>query len=492
MSDSKAAFDRLRNWIDDCDANHGYCDSAALNPPLPTRVIDVSVSDRSVALWETKGQRGRYISLSHCWGSTPRLKLTEATLEDLKDGIAISYLPKTFCDAIRITKEVGLRYLWIDCLYIIQDDRLDWLREAATMGQVYRNSYLTVSASSSVDSYMGCFPSRTGDSNSYVSPGTRSLGYDTPRDVLGPGSCQLDLWSPLQPAKSSHLYLFEEWLPGSTSNTPQVSLIGAFGKCFDPLAEEPISTRAWTLQERLLSPRIIYYTKDQMYFECESILRSEDGSSFLDTNFNMKRLLATQLIAFEDHGLPRDSGISFIAGRSAGSFPISPIGRWEGGWLMLIEDFSKRKLTKPQDKLPALSGLARAIAQETNDRYLAGLWANHLIEDLHWRVYAQEENEDNVGCDGHGHRVVKGKIIGDIKKPDKYRAPSWSWASLDAPVRFIPLNYSLLVARVLRCSTTPAGPDAFGMVSDGKLDIQVSTRDSSFRNYANGFAGTSV
>jgi hypothetical protein len=64
---------------------------------------------------------------------------------------------------------------------------------------------------------------------------------------------------------------------------------------------------------------------------------------------------------------------------------------------MLIENYSTRNLTQPEDKPSAFSGLARTIARETNDRYYTGLWACHLLEDLHWRVYAQEER---VECEG--------------------------------------------------------------------------------------------
>jgi hypothetical protein len=206
-----------------------------------------------------------------------------------------------------------------------------------------------------------------------------------------------------------------------------------------------------------------------MYFECESVLRSEDGFTFPDLYFSMAKLLATQSIHFEDHGLPRGSGLSFIVGTHV---DMHPHGRWLGGWLVLIENYSKGNLTKPQDKLPALSGLARVIAQETNDQYFAGLWLNHLIEDLHWRVYAQDEN--NRGCPRPHHPPTKGKVLGNIRKPDEYRAPSWSWASLDAPIRFVPLSYGDLVAKVLNCSTMPVGSDKFGRVSGGKLDIEVS------------------
>jgi hypothetical protein len=116
-----------------------------------------------------------------------------------------------------------------------------------------------------------------------------------------------------------------------------------------------------------------------MYFECESTILSEDGFEFPYLQFNMNRMLGTQRIKMEEHGMPKAGGRSFIVGRHVRSTGI----RWEGGWLSLVEDFSKRCLTIGQDKLPALAGVARVIAEETNDVYVAGLWDRHFIEDLY-------------------------------------------------------------------------------------------------------------
>ncbi|CZR60324.1 uncharacterized protein PAC_10220 [Phialocephala subalpina] len=154
-----------------------------------------------------------------------------------------------------------------------------------------------------------------------------------------------------------------------------------------------------------------------MYFECESMLRSEDGFLF-PSPFSLDRLLRTQMITHEQHGIPKHGGVNMAIGCS----DIMGGMRWQGGWIGLIQDYSMRKLSVAQDKLPALSGLARIIPQRTQDRYFA--------------------------------------------------APSWSWASLDAPIRFIPLTYGDLVAEVINCETTPSGSDMYGKVKAGKLVIE--------------------
>lgn len=464
-SDSDIAAKRLEGWLKDCELNHPFCGRPQLETDLPTRVIDVFASNRGVSLIETRGQRGRYVTLSHCWGTSSRLMATKESIEDLKQGIAVSFLPKTFQDAIKITRRLGIKYLWIDCLCIIQDDADDWEREAAAMSQVYRNSYLTISAAASKDSYTGCFPKR--DKDLYISPATQSLGYTTPRDATGPRSHSLVYEHTSQLGRKNSVYLFEEWLPGSSFHFPQRTGIGSFGKRFDPIADEPLSTRAWTLQERLLSPRIIHYARDQMYFECESCLKSEDGATFGDIYFGMKRLLDTQCIPYNQHGLSQSAGISFIVGQDAGG--QYPGARWQGGWLSLIENYSMRNLTVSRDKLTALAGVARAAAEETRDRYYAGLWGKHFMEDLFWRMYPQEEIEDRRDAK---NTPIKGKVLGTVRRPAEYRAPSWSWASLDGPVKHIPLSYSKLVSSIIRCTTIPAGKDPYGRVSGGKLDIE--------------------
>ena len=419
----------------------------------------------------SNGSRGRYVAFSHSWGTSPRLTATSETLEDLQEGIATSFLPKTFRDAITITKKLGIRYLWIDCLCIIQDDRKDWERESATMGEVYKNSYLTISASDAHDSSSGFLQLRK--SESYVSPATTSLGYDTPRIISEGDACSISYFArSIQSGdieRIASLQFFQEWMPGSQSHSPQRTEIGRFGKDFDPIAASHLSTRGWTLQERLLSPRTIHYTADQLYYECENGIRSEDGYVFETPWFSFDRIVAKQRIPHYQHGRQTQS-ISFAVGEQS----KQPAIRDQGGWLSLVKDYSRRKLTKHQDKLTALAGLARLAAKATGDDYYAGIWGDHIYEDLSWRVQHQEESVIAVMVgDSMRSKRVPGSTVAEVSRPASYRAPSWSWASLDGPVEFELLSYSNLVARVRSCSVTPSSLDPFGQVSSGQLDIEV-------------------
>jgi hypothetical protein len=109
--------------------------------------VDVGLTSQYVRLVHTIGQKGNYIALSHCWGSTNLIRTTTRTLSTHEEGILITDLPKTFRDAISICRYLKVQFLWIDSLCIIQDDEQDWEREASRMADVYANAYLTIAAS---------------------------------------------------------------------------------------------------------------------------------------------------------------------------------------------------------------------------------------------------------------------------------------------------------------------------------------------------------
>jgi hypothetical protein len=139
---------------------------------------------------------------------------------------------------------------------------------------------------------------------------------------------------------------------------------------------EPLSLQGWALQERLFSPRILHFGSTQMYFECNRHFLGEDGF---------------KMIGREDT-LPQDQS---------------------RGWRNVLNMYCRRSLPKPKDKLPAISNIARHIAEKTGDTYVAGLWRSKLIDGLAWQA--------------------TGYAIGRTSDPPEYRSPSWSWASIDGP-----------------------------------------------------------
>lgn len=131
---------------------------------LPSRFIDVGSRDgrkdpRLVSSTEVSNKE-RYTTLSHCWGASPDnmpLRTTHATKAAHMVSIPMRTLPKTFRDAIDVTRALNVRYIWIDSLCIVQDDLEDWEQEAAKMASIYEGSFLTIAAADSPNSNGGLF-----------------------------------------------------------------------------------------------------------------------------------------------------------------------------------------------------------------------------------------------------------------------------------------------------------------------------------------------
>jgi len=155
-------------WVSQCDNHHASCRQSTQEATLlPTRLLDLGslpigadfegirgdprslLENTSLKLVELPpASTGRYIALSYCWGKGLPITSTSKNLEKHKenDGIKYMKLPSTLQDAVFLTRYLGLRYLWADCLCIIQDDKADWEKEASRMADVYSNAYLTIAA----------------------------------------------------------------------------------------------------------------------------------------------------------------------------------------------------------------------------------------------------------------------------------------------------------------------------------------------------------
>jgi hypothetical protein len=232
------------SWLEYCLKNHGpTCPGLlASEAPLPTRLLDVLPREGSeVRLIDTARSPPtdkRYLALSHCWGSYAPLhviKLKNAKLDLYLQDIPLETLPKTFNDAIRITRELGLRYIWIDSLCIIQDSPEDWEKEASLMHTVYKNAYCTVAASASRDGSGGCF-------------------------VQGP-------YAPIQ-AGFEGLFPRLDVAHGVRPRPPPL---------WKKMIESgPLGSRAWCFQERQLSPRVVHFTIHGLMWECRTYIATEE------------------------------------------------------------------------------------------------------------------------------------------------------------------------------------------------------------------------
>ena len=235
-------FSILKEWLQDCGKRHTcvkrHPDLEFAEKELPTRVLDVySPEDQSkLRVYESKKECGKYMALSHRWGEDEHrrpLSMTIANRKALLESINFGDLPKTFQDAVDVTRKLGIRYLWIDSLCIIQDNEKDWENESRRMENVFANAFCTIAATSAKDSWDGFLVSQSVKQS--VKLVDRSV--DPPLSVY---ACEV----------------------GGSFNTD----IGSGG----------LNQRAWVLQERALSPRTIHFTAAQTYWECGSVIRCDN------------------------------------------------------------------------------------------------------------------------------------------------------------------------------------------------------------------------
>lgn len=239
------AFAFIRSWIQTCSQEHDLCKGTlsksftneAAGPELPTRILDVGpLGHESVSLLETNGQRGEFCALSYCWGpeGTQTLVTTRDTINDHLNGIQFKTLPKTFQDAVVVTRQLGIRYLWIDSLCIIQGDKDDWTEESAKMSAVYQNAYLVIAASGAANPKEGCFSTK--------------------------GRCPTAVEVPY--------YLAEGQTAGSIKLSMRIYGVGSPSR--GPLAE-----RGWALQEWYLGRRVLHYMPNGMSWKCKMLESNE-------------------------------------------------------------------------------------------------------------------------------------------------------------------------------------------------------------------------
>ncbi|KAL2142510.1 hypothetical protein VTI28DRAFT_1067 [Corynascus sepedonium] len=412
---SDPSFSVVSSFLRNCEDQHG---SACGTPAgedgwMPTRLLDVNPgSEGQIGLREYEtlesAEDRRYVALSHCWGpdGTP-LTTTRETLPLRKRGIAIRELPKTFRDAVVMTQRLGVRYLWIDSLCIVQDDAEDWAREAGQMAKVYRNAYLTLNAA-------------TSDAD--------TEGFLRPRPI--PDRVRLPPTSPsLSRRKREEHGFYLQLLPpqGRRWLDPEM----------DCLVGEPTSSRAWCLQERVLPRRSLHFGSRQIFWECERLRASEYGDSVAVEHKKvdgsgggggrLARLCRTG-----------DNAACSVFARGSGqrdpTYEEAALGygghtvKWADWYHGTVAEYTARCITRHTDRLPALSGLVQAViaarqrdeeatGSEGDDAsYLAGLWESGLIEGLLW-------------CKGQPNQAP-------LAPTPEYVAPSWSWASVVGPVQF--------------------------------------------------------
>lgn len=324
----------------ECEINHPNCTKVE-EPILPTRVLDLFSleSPTGLNLFLTDGQTGEYACLSYCWGSsTQPLQLTYATLPSLLLGISPTHLPQSIQDAILTAWKLGIRYLWVDALCILQDSDEDKGREIERMDQIYRNANLTIAAANADD----C-----------------SSGFLTRRDRW---------WSDTDGPPIRLPFLCPDWTEGS------ISLV-RYGT---PGGREPLYSRSWPFQEHLLSPRVLMYGSEQVLWVCQQDSPIGTGATF------------------KDGGPAYDSSVTelkYMRMFLHKPAVISPGFARRNLWIDLVAEYSPRKQSIPDDKIHALRGIASRYQHHMKDEYIAGLWKSWLLPGLMWKRYQEIQGQ---------------------------------------------------------------------------------------------------
>jgi hypothetical protein len=259
----------------------------------------------------------------------------------MKRNIPWNQLSKTFQDAITITRKLGIQYIWIDSLCIVQDDKEDWRAESSKMDSVYGNSYLTINASYAKDGSEGCLC----HTKALETPGTRI--------PLSDGDLSLPC-----------IYVDVPF--------PHLEVWG-----YDVTERSSLDHRAWALQERLLSPRTLHCTSSELVWECYCSIRCQCNLVNLLEGGRRKVLSLKQM--WYQAIVKRDTRIS-----------LSKM------WESVVEEYSSRHLTWDADRLVALSGLTTKFRELGAARYLAGMWQPTLHKEMLWRVGYTDKPEYDI------------------------------------------------------------------------------------------------
>ncbi|KAF2260111.1 HET-domain-containing protein [Lojkania enalia] len=395
---SASACRAALTWLAECTDGHPVCDTPnALDASLPNRIIDVGDYNDSEEprLVENKGNMtGGYVALSHCWGGSSHIRTTVANLPHHKSEIKLATLPKTFFDAVHATRELRIRYLWIDSLCIVQDDPADWEKEAALMGKYYSNSLITISAAHGRNSEAGIFHQR---------------------DYLSTRPCQMSL------RYNGNWRLAYAYARDTSFQISKSSMSGLK----EPL---PLYSRAWVLQEQVLPPRTLTYTTRGVYWRCQAMRFDEraplamsisdllrDKPSNLGTFKGDPREIESTIAELQRNWIFHNHNAHFTqASKAPKPFHRNGCGgdHFIQDWGRLVHDYTSRGMTRQSDKLVAIAGIANIVSENRSIEYTAGIWST---------------SKDSIALGLLWSASKPGRRLLDV-------APSWSWASIEEEV----------------------------------------------------------
>ncbi|KAJ4201437.1 hypothetical protein NW759_015624 [Fusarium solani] len=335
---SEESVQFLKDMLQTCESGEGL-HSRCLHgqtPLLPTRVLKIGPEDEPLELYESQpGETGKYIALSHCWGrrAYQPLRTTARSLSMGSLSFPLTNRSAVFSDAIWICRQLGVPYIWIDSLCIVQDSKRDWEAESAKMAQYYSQAHLTIAVETSPN---GTVPFLRERDERWQAMAFKATDQD---------------------GSPSTYVVQEHYMTEFYEDDPKNYYIDG---------RDLLPTRAWTMQESFLSNRIIHFTPSDMIWECHNGIASQDEHR--DASKAMKLNVRPVFYAL-DYMEATDEE------RVEGAYKV---------WSSLLDQFCRRSITFESDRLPAFSGVASRFSKYFKGRYLAGIWEAHLLPGLCW------------------------------------------------------------------------------------------------------------
>jgi hypothetical protein len=329
---------------------------------MPTRVLDLGVFDdgdlnvslraplRLVESDHIIGER-TYACLSHRWDPLSRIITTkQSTYKTHRVGIRFDDLGLVYQDTICIMRRLRIRYLWIDSLCIIQDSARDWELESRTMAMVYNRAFFTLARQCDSNTSLRCIPNKA-----YL--------------VSDPSI------SPPIYARLSFKHLWHN----------------------DTF---PLLSRGWVYQERMLSPRFVHFSDEEISWECYETVDCQCGWT------------PNELVRGHHNSTPK---LHHAKALGLSNCTIKPDkNTLRKRWREILREYTVLSLTKSSDKLHAIQGCAEQMRERLEDSYHFGLWQDSLLQDLGWIAV----------------NYVRARPSG------QFSIPTWSWASIDSPIGY--------------------------------------------------------
>ncbi|KAK4213817.1 heterokaryon incompatibility protein-domain-containing protein [Rhypophila decipiens] len=407
----------------------------------------------------------KYAALSYCWGP-PSDALTQCTITSAslssrlgQVGIQKEELSPILLDAITVTRRLGLSYLWIDSLCILQDDLADWEAESAVMGRIYSNAWVTIVGLGSASCRVGFLDGRWSRSEPFTAGGASSFPesgtckeitdqrrnqhsekqaewHATREEKQGQSHHELPAARRSQIQKSRratsstqqvHDQKKEQELDDDNENEQQENIDPPSAWEFaSAMSKSRWSTRGWTFQEKALSTRLLYFDRTNIHLRCANFTFREGKQG---------PLLKKQLAFLEPSDTSMGNTDIVVGGGQAdgiGNCQMTEelLESWRN---IFIPRFATYEFSRRADNLPAISGLASYVAEVSGYRYAAGLWVEDLGREVVW--YGSSGRAKSGSASGKKNNPLSvvsrsgfEQLMDWLGDRDEYIAPSWSWA----------------------------------------------------------------